>query len=40
MEGDMERNIRRLERLGMLLTGLTAALIIGVLLLLVIDFAP
>ncbi|HME18639.1 MAG TPA: hypothetical protein VKF15_02750 [Nitrososphaerales archaeon] len=40
MEGDMERDARRLERLAMLLTGLNAALLVSVLLLLVIDFAP
>jgi hypothetical protein len=40
MQDQAEQGVKRLERLGKLLTGAVIALIICVVLLLVLDFAP
>lgn len=36
----MERNVKRLERLGRLLIGAVVVLVVSVILLLIVDFAP
>lgn len=40
MENQDERNVKRLERLGRLLMGAVVALVISIVLLLILDFAP
>lgn len=40
MENQDERNVKRLERLGRLLMGAVVALVISIVVLLILDFAP
>jgi hypothetical protein len=40
MENQMERNVKRLEHLGRLLTGAAVVLAICIVLLVIIDFVP